>query len=92
LPPLAAGTDRIVLKPAAGGVTTWRLGATKVLKSPWPHARALGPNPIWRAGLWVSHEPDRHDRRQGMGWGPDHRSWTLSEDTMTSTDGTLSWR
>lgn len=92
LPPLVAGTDKIVLKAAAGGVTTWRLGPTKVLKSPWPHVRALGPNPIWRAGLWVSHEPNRHDRRQGMGWGPDHRIWTLSEDTMTSADGTLSWR
>ncbi|MSS44616.1 GNAT family N-acetyltransferase [Cutibacterium sp. WCA-380-WT-3A] len=91
LPPHLADTDKVVLKPAAGGMTTWRVGTTKVLKSPWPHVRSLGSNPHWRAGLWVSQEPDRHNRRHGMGWGSDGREWSLADDTMTSTDGVLSW-
>jgi L-amino acid N-acyltransferase YncA len=55
--------------PAAGGITSWANGRTRVLRSPYPHRRALAYNPNWSAGMWVTAEHGRTDRATGLGWG-----------------------
>ncbi|WP_145498938.1 GNAT family N-acetyltransferase [Streptomyces sp. CFMR 7] len=60
---------RLEVEPAAGGVTVWQEGATKVLRSPYPRVRSYGYHPRWSAGLWVTRENSRHDRSAGLGWG-----------------------
>ncbi|MFJ8882802.1 GNAT family N-acetyltransferase [Streptomyces sp. NPDC102402] len=73
LPPVAAGTGagdrRPVMDAAAGGVTAWREGGTRVLRSPHPRTRAFGCNPAWSAGMWVTPERSRSSRASGLGWG-----------------------
>ncbi|WP_256107716.1 GNAT family N-acetyltransferase [Streptomyces sp. ODS05-4] len=71
-----AGPRRIHLEAAAGGVTSWWEGAVPVLRSPHPRTRALGSNPRWSAGMWVTAEPHRCDRAHGLGWGvPSAAPW-----------------
>ncbi|MFG2921794.1 GNAT family N-acetyltransferase [Streptomyces sp. NPDC048305] len=60
---------RLAMDAAAGGVTLWREGGTKVLRSPHPRTRAFGCNPGWSAGMWVTPEQSRHSRASGLGWG-----------------------
>ncbi|MEU3263626.1 GNAT family N-acetyltransferase [Streptomyces bacillaris] len=60
---------RLEVEPAAGGVTVWQEGATKVLRSPYPRVRSYGYHPRWSAGLWATRENSRHDRSAGLGWG-----------------------
>ncbi|GGV79726.1 MULTISPECIES: GNAT family N-acetyltransferase [Streptomyces] len=67
--PPVAGPRRIQLDAAAGGVTAWTEGTTKVLRSPFPRTRAFGHNPRWSAGMWVTTERSRYDRAAGLGWG-----------------------
>ncbi|MEU3227493.1 GNAT family N-acetyltransferase [Streptomyces sp. NPDC006976] len=75
--PSGADTGRrLEVRAAAGGVTVWREGTTKVLRSPYPRTRSHGYNPHWSAGLWVTHENSRHDRAAGLGWGvPTAGAW-----------------
>ncbi|MGV9990500.1 GNAT family N-acetyltransferase [Streptomyces sp. NPDC003374] len=63
------GPRRVQLDAAAAGVTSWKEGTVKVLRSPHPRVRAFGNNPRWSAGLWVTAEPARHSRATGLGWG-----------------------
>ncbi|MCN9243052.1 GNAT family N-acetyltransferase [Streptomyces sp. RY43-2] len=63
------GPRRIQLDAAAAGVTSWKEGRTKVLRSPFPRTRAFGNNPRWSAGLWVTAEHSRFGRAAGLGWG-----------------------
>ncbi|MCH0570229.1 GNAT family N-acetyltransferase [Streptomyces sp. MUM 136J] len=65
----SATTRDLRLTPSAGGVTSWREGTTKVLRSPYPRTRAFGNNPRWSAGMWVTAEHDRAGRASGLGWG-----------------------
>ncbi|MEU7058507.1 GNAT family N-acetyltransferase [Streptomyces sp. NPDC046197] len=64
-----AGPRRIQLDASAAGVVAWREGGTKVLRSPFPRARAFGNNPRWSAGMWVTTENSRFSRASGLGWG-----------------------
>ncbi|MCK1819649.1 GNAT family N-acetyltransferase [Streptomyces sp. XM83C] len=63
------GARRVQLDATAAGVTSWKEGTAKVLRSPHPRVRAFGNNPRWSAGLWVTAEPARHSRATGLGWG-----------------------
>jgi GNAT superfamily N-acetyltransferase len=77
----AGAVRRLQVHAAAGGVTSWVEGsegpagsagakrATKVLRSPFPRARAFACNPRWSAGMWVSAERGRFSRESGLGWG-----------------------
>ncbi|MFR9795979.1 N-acetyltransferase family protein [Streptomyces sp. MS06] len=65
----AAPARELRLAASAAGVTTWREGTTKVLRSPYPRVRAFGNNPRWSAGMWVTAEHDRAGRASGLGWG-----------------------
>lgn len=67
--PPVAGPRRIQLDASAAGVTAWKEGATKVLRSPFPRTRAFGNNPRWSAGMWVTAEHSRFSRASGLGWG-----------------------
>ncbi|WP_103516442.1 GNAT family N-acetyltransferase [Streptomyces sp. SM10] len=60
---------RLTVDAPAAGVTVWREGATKVLRSPYPRTRAFGCNPRWSAGMWVALEQSRSSRASGLGWG-----------------------
>ncbi|MET8248157.1 GNAT family N-acetyltransferase [Streptomyces sp. NPDC005202] len=63
------GPRRLQLDASAAGVTAWREGAVKVLRSPFPRTRAFGNNPRWSAGMWVTAEHSRFSRASGLGWG-----------------------
>ncbi|TRV80417.1 GNAT family N-acetyltransferase [Streptomyces sp. 130] len=78
---------------AAGGVTVWREGTTKVLRSPYPRTRSHGYNPHWSAGLWVTHENSRHDRAAGLGWGvPAAAAWEQKHPLgLHAPDSGLGW-
>ncbi|MFI1162581.1 GNAT family N-acetyltransferase [Streptomyces sp. NPDC020801] len=63
------GPRRIQLDASAAGVTAWKEGTVKVLRSPFPRTRAFGNNPRWSAGMWVTAEHSRYGRAGGLGWG-----------------------
>ncbi|MFE3514568.1 GNAT family N-acetyltransferase [Streptomyces sp. NPDC059166] len=68
-PRTPAGERRLAVDATAAGVTVWREGTTKVLRSPHPRTRAFGCNPGWSAGMWVTPERSRFSRDSGLGWG-----------------------
>ncbi|MFD6420628.1 GNAT family N-acetyltransferase [Streptomyces sp. NPDC060198] len=86
-------TRRLEAHAAAGGVTVWREGTTKVLRSPYPRTRSYGYNPHWSAGLWVTHENSRHDRAAGLGWGvPAPGAWEEKHPLgLHAPDSGLDW-
>ncbi|MFJ2291901.1 GNAT family N-acetyltransferase [Streptomyces sp. NPDC087894] len=86
-------TRRLEVHAAAGGVTVWREGATKVLRSPYPRTRSHGYNPHWSAGLWVTRENSRHDRAAGLGWGvPAPGAWEEKHPLgLHAPDSGLDW-
>ncbi|MFI5876122.1 GNAT family N-acetyltransferase [Streptomyces sp. NPDC051445] len=66
---------RLELHASAAGVTSWKEGATKVLRSPYPRTRVFGYNPRWTAGMWVTAENSRFGRASGLGWGVRPARW-----------------
>ncbi|PZT77912.1 GNAT family N-acetyltransferase [Streptomyces sp. AC1-42W] len=84
---------RLEVHAAAGGVTVWREGTTKVLRSPYPRTRSHGYNPHWSAGLWVTRENSRHDRAAGLGWGvPAAGAWEEKHPLgLHAPDSGLDW-
>ncbi|GAA3486443.1 GNAT family N-acetyltransferase [Streptomyces cremeus] len=64
-----SGPRTLELRVTAGGVTAWKEGAVRVLRSPYPRSRVFGCNPRWTAGMWVTGERGRADRAGGLGWG-----------------------
>ncbi|MFF8832030.1 GNAT family N-acetyltransferase [Streptomyces sp. NPDC015131] len=90
----ATGADRrLEVSARAGGVTVWREGATRVLRSPYPRTRSYGHHPRWSAGLWATRENSRHDRAAGLGWGlPAPGAWEHKEPLGLYAPGTgLGW-
>ncbi|ARP70699.1 GNAT family N-acetyltransferase [Streptomyces pluripotens] len=67
--PKGGAVRRVELSAASAGVTSWKEGTTKVLRSPYPRTRAFGCNPRWSAGMWVTTEHSRFSRASGLGWG-----------------------
>ncbi|MFH0174714.1 GNAT family N-acetyltransferase [Streptomyces cacaoi] len=66
---------RLELTASAAGVTSWKEGTTKVLRSPYPRTRVFGYNPRWSAGMWVTAENSRFGRASGLGWGVRPTVW-----------------
>ncbi|MFD7937755.1 GNAT family N-acetyltransferase [Streptomyces sp. NPDC059755] len=73
--PKPGAVRRLELTASAAGVTSWKEGTTKVLRSPYPRTRAFGYNPRWSAGMWVTAENSRFGRASGLGWGVAPAAW-----------------
>ncbi|MFJ9023890.1 GNAT family N-acetyltransferase [Streptomyces sp. NPDC102259] len=73
--PKPGAVRRLELTASAAGVTSWKEGATKVLRSPYPRTRVFGYNPRWSAGMWVTAENSRFGRASGLGWGVRPAAW-----------------
>ncbi|MET8169233.1 GNAT family N-acetyltransferase [Streptomyces sp. NPDC005329] len=73
--PTSGAVRRLELTASAAGVTSWKEGATKVLRSPYPRTRVFGYNPRWSAGMWVTAENSRFGRASGLGWGVRPAAW-----------------
>jgi GNAT superfamily N-acetyltransferase len=65
----------LTVNATAAGVTAWKEGTTKVLRSPYPRTRAFGYHPRWSAGMWVTAETSRFSRASGLGWGVGATAW-----------------
>lgn len=88
--PLGPVREILRVRAEAAGVSDWRVNGCRLLRSPFPRVRAFACNPTWRAGAWVTHEPERHGREHGMGWGRSRQTWTATgADELTSEDHTL---
>ncbi|MGW6925678.1 N-acetyltransferase family protein [Streptomyces sp. NPDC054950] len=73
--PKPGAVRRLELTASAAGVTSWKEGTTKVLRSPYPRTRAFGYNPRWSSGMWVTAENSRFGRASGLGWGVAPAAW-----------------
>lgn len=73
--PKPGAVRRLELTASAAGVTSWKEGTTKVLRSPYPRTRVFGYNPRWSAGMWVTAESSRFGRASGLGWGVRSAAW-----------------
>ncbi|WP_405627621.1 GNAT family N-acetyltransferase [Streptomyces sp. NBC_00016] len=73
--PKPGAVRRLELTASAAGVTSWKEGTTKVLRSPYPRTRVFGYNPRWSAGMWVTAENSRFGRASGLGWGVAPAAW-----------------
>ncbi|WP_327184907.1 GNAT family N-acetyltransferase [Streptomyces sp. NBC_01334] len=73
--PKPGAVRRLELTASAAGVTSWKEGTTKVLRSPYPRTRVFGYNPRWSAGMWVTAENSRFGRASGLGWGVRPAAW-----------------
>lgn len=73
--PKPGAVRRLELTASAAGVTSWKEGTTKVLRSPYPRTRAFGYNPRWSSGMWVTAENSRSGRASGLGWGVAPAAW-----------------
>ncbi|WP_406006967.1 GNAT family N-acetyltransferase [Streptomyces sp. NBC_00637] len=73
--PTRGAGRRLELTASAAGVTSWKEGTTKVLRSPYPRTRVFGYNPRWSAGMWVTAENSRFGRASGLGWGVRPAAW-----------------
>lgn len=88
----ASGRPQLRLDAGAGGIVRWSAGDVRILHSPFPRVRRLACNPSWAAGLWVTREPDRHDRGVGMGWGLPHTDWVADgPNGLRSAAQALAW-
>lgn len=77
--PIAATKETLRIRDTAAGVADWRINGRRLVRTPFPRIRSFACNPYWRAGAWATHEPERHSREHGMGWGLSTQTWSATQ-------------
>lgn len=84
--PVVSTKESLRIRESAAGVADWRINGRRLVRTPFPRIRGFACNPYWRAGVWATHEPERHRREHGMGWGLSRQTWSTTQTGSLISD------